>query len=151
MTRTSRGGFREGERRYTCIRFFRFMFFLSSFRKFDWRLMGGIAFLSAVSLVSLASFDLELFRRQALWYVLFFAVIFLGSQVPWRFLLGQAWFRHGFYFVSVFLLLVPILQSGAVRGAKSWIILGGARLQPSEFFKVGLIFALAGFFSRLHV
>lgn len=125
--------------------------FLSGFRKFDWWLMGGIALLSAMSLVSLASFDPELFRRQALWYVLFFFVVFLGSQIHWRFLLGQRWFREGCYFLSVLLLFVPILQTGAVRGAKSWIQFGGLRLQPSEFLKVGLIFALAGFFSRLHV
>ncbi|MEK7479333.1 MAG: FtsW/RodA/SpoVE family cell cycle protein [Patescibacteria group bacterium] len=127
------------------------MFFLSSVRKFDWWLLMGVALIAAMSLVSLFSFEREFFLRQALWYLLFFIIVFLGSQVHWRFLVGQAWFRQIFYWCSVALLILPMFQSGSVRGTKSWLTLGAFRFQPSEFMKIALILLLAGFFSRMHV
>jgi len=46
------------------------------------------------------------------------------------------------------LLIFTRLQSGTIRGTKSWIAIGGFQFEPSEFAKFALIVFLAGFFSR---
>jgi rod shape determining protein RodA len=54
------------------------------------------------------------------------------------------------YMVSVLSLLVVIIPGiGSMRyGARRWIDLGGFQFQPSEFAKLAMIFAMAGFLSR---
>ncbi|MEX2436891.1 MAG: FtsW/RodA/SpoVE family cell cycle protein, partial [Candidatus Paceibacterota bacterium] len=102
-------------------------------------------------LVSLASIDSFYFNNQILWFVLGFVVIFFGSQINWPWLLKQSGFRHGFYWFSVSLLLIPFLQPGLIRGADRLISFGGFYFQPSEIVKIALLIFLAGFFSRRHV
>ena len=122
--------------------------FLVNVRKSDWFLISAIVLLAVISLVSLASLNNVLFRQQFLWYVLFFFVLFVGCQIHWRWLVSQAWFRHGVYWLSVLLILFTMFQSGTIRGTKSWILIGSFQFQPSEFMKISLILLLAGFFSR---
>jgi rod shape determining protein RodA len=44
---------------------------------------------------------------------------------------------------------VAVLVIGRkVSGAKSWLYFGGIGFQPSEFAKIGTIFAIAAFLSR---
>lgn len=122
--------------------------FFESLRRFDWFLVGAIALLAVMSLVSLASLNTALFRLQFFWYVLFFIVLFAGSLVNWRWLVGRGWFRQIAYWLSLLLILFTMFQSGTIRGTKSWISIGNFQFQPSEFMKISLIFLLAGFFSR---
>ena len=65
--------------------------------------------------------------------------------------MGQASLRRGFYWLCIGLLIVSNLQSGTVRGTKSWIHLGGIQFEPAELMKLALVFLLAGFFSRRHL
>lgn len=46
------------------------------------------------------------------------------------------------------LALIAVLFSAGTKGAQSWFRLGGFKLQPTEFAKVGTILALARFMSR---
>lgn len=127
------------------------MAFLSRFRNFDWLLFGGFAFLAAAGLATLYSAEPAFFYRQLVWYAIGFCVIFGASQVNWRWLGGQAWFRYGLYWASVALLLVSNFQQFTIRGTKSWIIFGGFQFEPSELAKLALIFVLAHFFSRRYI
>lgn len=58
------------------------------------------------------------------------------------------------YFTAVVLLLLVLVRGRAVHGSLSWLEIGGFRLQPSEFAKVGLILMLsrhlAAFADRRH-
>lgn len=119
-----------------------------SFRYFDWLLLGCVFVLAAASLITLASISSLYFSRQIFWYGLGFLVFLVASQINWQWLLTQGWFRHGFYWLSILLLIVPLLQSRVVRGTKSWIFIGDFQFGPSELAKIALIFILAGFFSR---
>ncbi len=123
----------------------------SYFKKFDWLLLGLVGILAVISLVTLASVSSFYFSRQLVWYAIAFGVIILGSGINWRWLITQGWFRHGLYWVSVAFLLVPFLQSGLVRGTRSWIQLGSFNYEPSELVKVSLIIVLASFFSRKYL
>lgn len=52
------------------------------------------------------------------------------------------------YAFGVLLCIVAILIGTEVKGSKSWIVMGGFRLQPSELTKVFTALALAKFISR---
>lgn len=120
-------------------------------RNFDWVLIGLVLILASISLVTLASIDSFYFTRQLIWYVFALVIVFLGSQIRWQWLFTQSWFRHGFYWVTIVLLIVPYLQGAIIRGTKSWIIIGEFQFAPSELAKIALIIILAGFFSRRYL
>lgn len=120
-------------------------------RYFDWVLIGCLAILAIIGGVTLASLNDELLERQVIWYSLATIVLFAGSFLNWRWLISQAWLRHGVYWGSLCLLFLTNLQSETIRGTKSWIVVGGFQFEPVEIAKIGLIFMLAGFFSRRHV
>ncbi len=120
-------------------------------RNFDWVLLGLVAILASISLVTLSSIDSFYFIRQLVWYCIAFVIILVGSKLNWQWFLTQSWFRYGFYWLSIALLIVPYFQSQTVRGTKSWIVAGGLQFEPSELAKVALIIILAGFFSRRYL
>jgi rod shape determining protein RodA len=95
-----------------------------------------------------ASFDAQAdvirdyYEKQVLWVVLGFAVFFFISWVghqrlvkylPVLYVLGCA--------ALFFVLLMP-----PIMGARRWIIIGGSRIQPSEFFKFIWVLTLARMF-----
>lgn len=127
------------------------IFLKSRFRNFDWLLLAGLLLLAAASLVSLASSNVLFFHRQLFWYILSFLIIIFGSTFDWRWFVGQASLRHGFYWICIGLLILSNLQHGTVRGTKSWLHFGAVQFEPAELMKLALIFLLAGFFSRRHL
>ncbi|MEK7464652.1 MAG: FtsW/RodA/SpoVE family cell cycle protein [Patescibacteria group bacterium] len=120
-------------------------------RNFDWPLIVGLLVLAIVSLTSLMSLSSDFFWRQLLWYFLAFSIILGGSKLNLMGLVSRGWFRYGVYWFSIVLLLLSNLQSGTVRGVKSWVFLGSVQFEPAEIAKLGLIFVLAGFFSRKYI
>ncbi len=126
-------------------------FFKGSFRKFDWALTFGIFIFALASLTLLASYDMTFFWKQFVWYIFAFLIIFFGSKINWRWLISQSWFRYGFYWLCIALLLITNLQSTVVRGTKSWIHIGGFQFEPVELTKIALILILAGFFSKRYI
>lgn len=120
-------------------------------RGFDWWLFAAIGALALASLLLLASSNMPLFWKQFIWYIAAFAVIVFGSLINWRWLGSQRWFRNGFYWLTIALLVISNLQSHTIRGVKSWIVIGGFQFEPVEFAKLALVFVLADFFSRRHI
>ncbi len=125
--------------------------FFSKIRNIDWILVGALLLVSAAGLLSLASTNIAFFWRQLVWYVVAFFIIIFGSLLNWKWILTQTWFRGGVYGISVLFLIFSQFQSGTVRGTKSWITILGLQFEPVELAKLGLIFILAGFFSRRHI
>ncbi|OGP80233.1 MAG: rod shape-determining protein RodA [Deltaproteobacteria bacterium RBG_16_66_15] len=85
-----------------------------------------------------------LVTKQLAWILLgvagFFAVYFLSDGFIEEITYG--------FFLAVLLLLVVVLLAGRVRGgAQRWIAFGAFNLQPSEFAKIAVTFALARYFS----
>ena len=79
------------------------------------------------------------FQRQAVWSLLGFAVLIMAALLPFRYYEITSYF---FYFSGLVLLLFVLLLDPS-RGSSRWISIGGMRLQPSEFMKIGTIFLLA--------
>jgi rod shape determining protein RodA len=57
-------------------------------------------------------------------------------------------FRNQLYVCTLLLFVVVFLAGPAVRGSKRWIDLGFFRFQPSEFGKLLVVLALAGFLAE---
>ncbi len=86
--------------------------------------------------------------KQLGFFVVGISVALLVACLDYRFLVAVG----PVIYVGVLVLLVLTLFSPlgyAVRGAKRWLDLGIIRIQPSEFAKLGLIFMLAWYGSRV--
>lgn len=120
-------------------------------RRYDLPLTGGILFLAAASLLTLASVSPTLFWRQSLWYFLGFLIAIFFSRVDWRWLANRHRLISGFYLLSVTLLVLVYFFAPAVRQVRSWFVFGPFTFQPAELAKLALILIYAQFFSRRHL
>jgi rod shape determining protein RodA len=122
---------------------------LSSYRDFDWVLLGFVLLLSVISVLEIKSatlhtkfhgFDHKQIEFLAVGIVLMFVISLIDYHrlidiIPWA--VG----------VSLVLLVVVKLVGTKVLGARRWINLGhGIHFQPSEWIKLVLILAVARYF-----
>ncbi len=122
-----------------------------SLRRVDGRVVGVIVALCLLgwilqSAVHAAARDgtlehtVDFARRQLKWYAVGFLAGTVVLLVPYRILLDRAYWIYG---VALALLLSVVLVGITVNGARRWIDLGPARVQPSELMKVAVILVLA--------
>lgn len=121
-------------------------------RSVDWYMFGSALALSALGLLTMNSFNGQdsLFVRQAVWILFGIFVFFGASFIDWRFLRKSA-VAAGVYGVLVIPLVLLLLVGEAVKGARSWVSIGGLGIEPIELAKLALIIALAKYFSRRHI
>lgn len=110
----------------------------------------AISLLGALNLWGIAGSDSLLFKKQVIFIAIGLVLMFVLSFFNYRYLKNYSLPVLGFYFVSVFLLLLPF-YSQSVRGVNSWIILGGLTFEPVELAKLVLIVLMAKYFSQRHV
>jgi rod shape determining protein RodA len=121
---------------------------LSSYRDFDWPLLGMISVLSVISVLEIRSATaMTKFHgfgeKQIVFLLLGVGLMFLISMVDYHRLLDIAPWAYG---VSIVSLVAVKLVGQKVLGARRWINLGGgAHFQPSEWVKLVLILAVARF------
>ncbi len=121
----------------------------SSYRDFDWPLLGLLGILSVFSVLEIRSatamtkfhgFD----HKQIQFLVTGLALMFLISLIDYHQLLDVS---NWAYAVSIVSLVAVKLVGTKVLGARRWIKLpGGIHFQPSEWVKLVLILAVARFF-----
>lgn len=89
----------------------------------------------------------SLYKSQIIWYliavVLSVGISFLSPKTIERF----AYFG---YLLTLFLVFLVLLMGKVGMGAQRWLILGPIRMQPSEFMKLGLVLALARYFTKVY-
>ncbi len=124
---------------------------LLSLRSLDWILLAVVGLLVAFSLVILYSLTLNIerpdtttFYQQLIFAGIGFAALFALSAVDPHTLRGSGWILFG---AGALLLLAVVLFGTEIRGAKSWLVLGGVTLQPVEFAKLFLIIFFAKYVS----
>ncbi|MEO1653606.1 MAG: rod shape-determining protein RodA [Bacteroidota bacterium] len=78
--------------------------------------------------------------KQLIWMVTAFILIIIITNVDYR---TYETFSYLFYAVVILLLIFVMLFAREIKGARSWIEIGGFRLQPSEFAKFATALALA--------
>lgn len=88
----------------------------------------------------------SLLTKQIIWIGLSVMIALYISFMDLEWLKKRSWWIFGFCVLGLVLTLVPGVGV-KVNGAQRWIGLGPLRVQPSEFAKIGLVFALATFFS----
>ncbi|MCL1946717.1 MAG: rod shape-determining protein RodA [Chitinivibrionia bacterium] len=89
-----------------------------------------------------------LFRSQVIWTIMGIIIVLIMVSVPveWYYKIAP------FFYVATILLLIAVLTSGvSSKGAGRWIAIGGIKLQPSEFAKIGLLLMLARHFARYEI
>lgn len=125
------------------------------FAHIDWTLFGvyGLLVLFGISNVYAAVFDPEhpnLFDtstehgKQIMWFGI---AIFLGIIVLFLESNFIRKYAYSIYGVTM-LLLVGVLFTTPINGARSWFGFGGVGIQPSEFAKIGVSLALARFIDK---
>lgn len=130
-------------------------FFLRHIRRYDWLLMGAILllmFLGFITLFSLSGVSAShFFQRQIVWMAVGLTLFFIFSAMDFRIFRVSTSAVFYFYIVSIILLGVVLIAQVKVRGAASWLIIGGFTLQPVEIAKLALIILFAKFFSKRHI
>jgi cell division protein FtsW len=81
-----------------------------------------------------------------MWVSLSFAVGVYSAFMNLDWLKKRIWWIFAICMLGLVLTLIPGLGV-KVNGAQRWLGLGPLRIQPSEFAKIGLVFALASYFS----
>jgi rod shape determining protein RodA len=83
-----------------------------------------------------------IYKQQILWVVMALLIVVLVISIPARYLARSAYVLYG---MSLIMLVLVIASSSGLtaKGAERWIMIGGMKIQPSEFAKVGLLLALA--------
>lgn len=87
-----------------------------------------------------------IYKSQIIWVSMGILIILAFVSIPGRTYYSLSYI---FYAMSLVLLVMVIFTGGVVaKGAGRWIIIAGVKLQPSEFGKIGLLFALANYLSK---
>lgn len=85
------------------------------------------------------------YGKQALWAGICTVIAIFIVLTDSKFFTATANLFYGF---GILLCLAALFVGSEVKGSKSWIVLGGFRLQPSELSKVFTCLALAKYISR---
>lgn len=84
------------------------------------------------------------FHAQMVWSGIGLVFLSIVISIHYRHFRALSYVIYGF---SLFLLLAVLLFGKKVAGHQSWLMIGPLTLQPTEFAKLGLIFALSHYFS----
>ncbi|HUZ96147.1 MAG TPA: rod shape-determining protein RodA [Edaphobacter sp.] len=122
---------------------------LSSFRDFDWVLLGFVLVLSVISVLEIKSATLHtkfhgFDHKQIGFLATGLVLMFLISLIDYHRLLDIV---HWAYGISIVALLAVLAFGTKVLGGRRWIKFpGGIHFQPSEWVKLVLILAIARYF-----
>ena len=131
----------------------KFAYWHRYFREIDLPLFAtvvAISLLGSLNLLGVAGAGSLIFKKQMIFIVIGLSAMVALSFFNYRYLKNYSLPVLGFYFLSVFLLLLTF-YSQSVRGVNSWIILGGLTFEPVELAKLMLIILMAKYFSQRHV
>ncbi len=110
----------------------------------DWGLLTPVIVLVTLSLTTLFSMDISLFRSQLLFFIIgIFAFLFF-SQTNYK---TVSIYSVPIYIISVVLLIIVLLMGIETRGSIRWLDLFGFRIQFSEILKPFLAISLSSFLS----
>jgi rod shape determining protein RodA len=87
----------------------------------------------------------NLARNQVIWVVMGIGIVLALVPLHTRIYYSLAYVVYG---VSLLLLIYVIFTGVVSKGAGRWIAIGPMRLQPSEFAKIGLLFALSRYLAK---
>ncbi|MGM0443548.1 MAG: rod shape-determining protein RodA [Fibrobacterota bacterium] len=92
--------------------------------------------------------DTIFFTQQVLWICIGIMVILITVSIPTRFFFRIS---QWVYYITLALLVAILITGTEAKGASRWLLIGGIRIQPSEFAKIGLLLMLARYLSKRQV
>jgi len=121
---------------------------LSSYRDFDWVLLGFVLLLSLISVLEIKSATLHtkfhgFDHKQIGFLAIGIVLMFLISLIDYHRLIDTV---HWAYGIGILSLVAVALFGTKVLGGKRWISFHGVHFQPSEWIKLVLIVAVARYF-----
>lgn len=128
------------------------MLTLRSLRDLDWTLLILTLVLCSIGVLQIYSAtqstdQSDRWWKQVAYITVGLIVFYLVSQIDYHTLVGQSPLM---YIIFGIVLILILILSKVVLGAKRWISLGGGfKVQPSEFMKLILILLVARFISEL--
>ncbi len=123
-------------------------------KSFDWFFLAAAVVLSMIGVMTIYSATRPLleaqqqtfYLKQLNWIILSLVVFFLAVSIDYKWLISLA---YPFYISGVLLLIIVLAAGRKGMGAQRWIDLGFLSFQPSEFFKIFVVLALARYLSRV--
>ncbi|HXC95805.1 MAG TPA: rod shape-determining protein RodA [Edaphobacter sp.] len=121
---------------------------LSSYRDFDWVLLGFVLLLSLISVLEIKSATLHtkfhgFDHKQIGFLAIGIVLMFLISLIDYHRLIDIV---HWAYGIGILSLVAVALFGTKILGGKRWIGYHGVHFQPSEWIKLILIVAVARYF-----
>jgi rod shape determining protein RodA len=121
---------------------------LSSYRDFDWVLLGFVLILSLISVLEIKSATLHtkfhgFDHKQIGFLAAGLVLMFLISLIDYHRLIDIA---HWAYGIGILSLIAVALFGTRVLGGKRWVGFHGVHFQPSEWIKLILIVVIARYF-----
>ncbi|WP_020615874.1 FtsW/RodA/SpoVE family cell cycle protein [Paenibacillus daejeonensis] len=126
------------------------MHLLSKLKKLDWGILLLLGLFAVISFMAVrsATFNDPGFNnfefKQLNYFIAGFAVIIVSVFFDYRILL-RFWYVP---YVIGLLLLVAVMFTEPINGARSWFVIGGFQLQPAELVKLTIIMAIAVIMNR---
>src|SRR3989338_1143771 len=124
-------------------------------KNLDWAPLLAALMLVLLGLVTMKSFGQGgdyFFTRQIIWALAGLLAFFISAIfIDWSFLKTNSIFLLMLYLGLVLTLFLLILTGQAVKGASSWLKIGGLTIEPGELLKPVLVLVLAKYFSKRHV
>lgn len=105
-----------------------------------------ISMLITLGALMLCRLNFEYGIKQIVWYLISVCA-FYASFFIYRYIKNLDRLETVYFVLSVILFIITLVFGSVSGGAKNWINLGAASVQPSEFIKLLFIFFLAAFYS----
>ena len=113
------------------------------FNKTQWGILICTVLLTIIGFVGLLSTsknsEYEEFTKQLIWFVISIIIMIIFMKIDYNTLAKISPYLYG----GSLLMLIAVLFTGAINGAKSWFALGNFSFQPGEFSKVFVILFLS--------
>lgn len=129
--------------------------FIEFFKRYDFSFIGSMSAIFLVGILNLYSathaqahdgLD-DLYKSQLMWFLISVTVAvgisFFNPKTFER-------FSYAGYALTLFLVFLVMLMGKVGMGAQRWLVIGPIRMQPSEFMKMGLVLAMARFFTKVN-
>ena len=122
-----------------------------NFKNIEWWILILAVVLCAIGMIALYSAtqsnNFDELRKQAIWLVVSIVIMIIVSFIDYRVLVKISPVLYG---LSM-LMLVAVLFTKSINGARSWFNVGGVSLQPAELAKVSVILFLSYVIVRLQM
>jgi rod shape determining protein RodA len=129
--------------------------FVQYIKRYDFSFLGSMFAIFLVGILNLYSATHSqsseglstLYRSQIMWYLIANAVAIVISFLNPKTIERVSYF---IYAITLVLIVLVLIMGHTGMGAQRWLVIGPLRMQPSEFMKLGLVLALARYFSRIY-